>query len=345
MATNPKLFDVVRFSPFSAEAQPPAYTGTVVELFGSDTALIELADESGVTKKLMSIPIRDLTVIWSSSETQTDEEEPGAQQYFEEGVFLLQNGASPDAKEQFKKAFAIQPNLTGTLMNLTNDLAVKRAFDSALFLYRLIAELQPEYQLARENLARTHLNRGVEYAHAGALDKALEDFTAALFFEGSDEIVNLSRHNLAAAHTQIGLHHIKIKRFSEAFQFFLAALQAHPSDVTRRNFALALVSLSASKHEGWNRLLTEDLFREPMLIGLKYSECLNAYGATVASFGKTSEAKEILKQATMVDPSNQLAQSNLRILAANEFSDVARVDMWGLTPVKPEAAGVHLVER
>src|SRR5436305_8283629 len=104
---NPKLLDVVSFSSSTTHGQPMTYTGTVVELFGADTALIEVSDESGVTQELEFVPLRDLKVVWSSTEPGSEKAHaPEAQRDFEEGIFLLQNGVFSSAKEKFKKAFA-----------------------------------------------------------------------------------------------------------------------------------------------------------------------------------------------------------------------------------------------
>jgi tetratricopeptide (TPR) repeat protein len=337
---NPKPFDVVTFGPGSGESG--VHTGTLVELIGADLGLVEISDSTGVATELVSVPLNEMTVVWSGSNAvppnvKADE----AQHHFEEGLLLLQNGSLISAKDKFKKAFSMQPSLAGILMDLTTDLANKNAYDSSLELFRLIVELQPEYRLARENLARTHLNRGVEYARHGALDKALEDFTIALSFESSGEVVALSRRNLAAALTQIGMHHVKIKRFLEAFQFFLGALQIEPFDVTRRNFALAQVSMAAWKQEGRMKILDRDFFREPLLLGLTYSECLNAYGATVASLGKTTEAKQIIQSALAADTLNELARRNLATLSKPDVSDVVPVEMWGLTVVETNPVGLE----
>lgn len=340
---NPKLFDIVKFESSLAGEAIAVHTGTIVELLGADAACVEISDENGAAKALISIPLHDVEVVWSGSRASSDERNGNnAGLRFQEGLLLLQNGASSAAKEKFKEAFELDPSLAGTLMNLTNELAGNRAFDTALFVYRLIVDLRPEYELARENLARTHLNRGVEYARLGVLDKALEDFATALFFEVSQEVVDLSRHNLAAAHTQIGLHHIQIKRFPEAFQFFLFALQLEPSTATRRNYALALVSLMAWKRERPIGNLLEDSFSEPTAMGLAYSDCLNAYGATVASLGKTAQAREIIERALAVNPSNELARRNLAILSRREDSGIVPAEMWGLTAVEPQAAGLHI---
>lgn len=336
---NPKLLDVVSFETLSGE-RASVRTGTIIEFLGADAGLVEISDESGTPTDFITVPLRDMKVVWSATKTASQGEHT-AEQPFQEALLLLQNGMLSAAKERFDKAFAAQPNLAGTLMNMVNDLAQKGSFDSALFLYQMIVELRPDYALARENLARTFLNRGVDYANRGALDKALEDFTKALSYPASDEIISLSRHNLAAALTQIGLRHVKIKRFIEAFQFFLGALQLATFDETRRNFALAVVSVLAWKQDIRTRVPEEESFREPLLMGLTYSECLNAYGATVASLGKTDQGREIIQRALLVDPNNELARKNLGILSDNQMSEMVPVEMWGLTSVEPQVAGLN----
>jgi tetratricopeptide (TPR) repeat protein len=203
----------------------------------------------------------------------------------------------------------------------------------------LIAQLQPHYDLARENLAITHLNRGVSYAKRGALDKAVEDFTRSLLIGTSPEVVNLARRNLAAAHTQIALRHIEIQRFDEALQLFLVAFQLEPSPDTRRNFALALVSRSAAKSEG--RTLNEETFRQPMLMGLTLSECLNAYGVTLVRLGEITLGQEFLVRAITIDPGNELAEKNLELLSASDPSRAPELAMWA---AGPQLAGLHAAQ-
>jgi tetratricopeptide (TPR) repeat protein len=165
---NPKLFDMVSFET-SRGGATRVLTGTLVELLGPDSGLVEISNESGIATEFLSIPLRDMNVVWSNTISPVVEHENG-ENYFQEALLLLQNGILPLAKDTFRKAFAIQPNLAGTLTNLTNDLASKRSFDSALMLYQIIMELQPNYKLARENLARTYPDqpeRHALYRHYG----------------------------------------------------------------------------------------------------------------------------------------------------------------------------------
>jgi tetratricopeptide (TPR) repeat protein len=328
---NPKILDVVVL-PKTVPAVPPL-TGTVVELFGNGLLLVEVTDDNGVPKKLVTVPAEDVKVVWPAMETQ-EENRPQSQQSFEEGILLLQNGLIDHAKKRFIESFKLDPKLAGTLMNLGNQLAEKNAFDSAMFLYQLIVELQPAYSLARENLAITHLNRGTKYAHLGAMDKAIEDYNICLWLDPSERVIQLSQRNIVAAFTRLGITHIEIKRYEEAMTYFVAACQLWPSDDTRKNLGLALVSIFAARHEG-HGIPSEVSFRQAMLMGLSFSECLNAFGATLASLGQTADARSVVKAAFEADPRNDLARKNLDILSAHEVPSEFSVSMWGLETVEP----------
>lgn len=335
---KPKLLDVVRFKTPTSEPSAMFRTGTIVEMLGPESALVETSDESGVLRELVPVLMSDLETVWSGTESKTPyKNQDTAKSYFEEGLLLLQNGLR-GAQEKFAKAFQLQPRLAGTLLNLTNTFAQRGEYDNALFLYLLIADLRPDYGLARENLAITHLNRGVDYARSGALERAISDFTAALAFASSESVAKLCRSNLAAFHTKMGLDHVRIRGFSEAIQFFLAALYVYPSPTTRRNYALGRVSWVASKEEKSYDVPPRDAFKEPMLMGLTYSECLNAYGSTLASLGRQSEGTKIIEHAIEEDPSNELASDNLRILSRQQLGEVVSPAMWGLLAVETQRA-------
>jgi len=337
---NPKLLDVVSFSSSESDSPLGQLAGTVVEVYASGAVLVEVSDESGVGRDFVAVPGDAARVIWRSQRTAPQNESQGnAQQLFEEGMLLLQNGLLANAREKFAKSFELDPNRARGLLNSTLPLVADGAFDMAIGILTLIAELQPTYGLARENLGIAYLNRGVHQAKRRALDKAVEDFTSALLIGLSPDVVKLARRNLAAAHTQIALRHIEIQRFDEALQLFLVAFQLEPSPDTRRNFALALVSRSAAKSEG--RALNEETFRQPMLMGLTLSECLNAHGVTLVRLGEVTLGQEFLVRAITIDPGNELAEKNLKLLSASDPSRVPDLAMWA---AGPQVAGLHTTQ-
>jgi Tfp pilus assembly protein PilF len=310
---NPKLLDLVSVPGGDETSISGALIGTVVNLDSSGTVLAEVTDENGVGKEFIRIPENAAKVIWAAPPPKRMPEE-GAHTLFEEGMFLLQNGLFTEAKLKFASSFNLDPNAARGLLNSTISLVEKDDFESAIGIFRMIIELQPQYRLARENLAITYLNRGVRSAKFGALDKAADDFTHALLIGMSPSVINLARRNLAAAHTQVALHHVDIQRFEEALQLFLLAFQLEPSEDTRKNFALALASKIAWKSESRSHV-SENTFREALLLGLTFSECLNAYGATIARLGDVARAREVLHRALDLDPGNRVAKRNLDLLS------------------------------
>jgi len=148
---NPKLLDFV-VAPSTGEGSLKPLSGTVVEVYGPDSVLVEVSDENGVARDFVTVPAHDAKVVWESvSRKPAQESGKDAQTLLEEGVLLLQNGLPASARNRFAKSFGLDPNCARILLNSTLELAKKGAFDSALFILRLIVELKPGYQLAREN--------------------------------------------------------------------------------------------------------------------------------------------------------------------------------------------------
>jgi len=317
---NPKLLDVVEFEESSQGARLKR-KGTVVQIFREppSAVLIEMAGSQGVPLAFVTRKIEEVKMAWTPAETKGEEVRiPEAQQLFEKGILFLQNGAMARAKDYFSRAFALDPKLAGSLMNATHPLAEKGAFEAAMLLYGLILELLPQYQLARENLSITHVNRGVELARRGVIDRAIEDFTSALMLGPTQRVVELVKRNLVAGYTQLGIRHTEIKQYHEATNYFVMAFELSPYDVTRKNLALALVAASAAKTESGAQLPEKDFFRQPMLMGLTISECLNAYGATLANLGRLTEARLALEAAVETDAKNEMAKKNLARLVKKE---------------------------
>src|SRR5260370_25516661 len=98
---NPSLLDVVKFHE-SGTITAGTLTGTIVELLGSDTALVEVADDTGVSKDLIAVPIEHMQVVWSFRPPDTKQQpENESQRYYDEGILLLQNGLVSLARDCF----------------------------------------------------------------------------------------------------------------------------------------------------------------------------------------------------------------------------------------------------
>ncbi len=334
---NPRLLDVVEFRAESPELNASqALTGTIVEILGDTpgTVLIELTDEEGIPTDFVERNIDQISSVWeSASQMKAEPSVDMAQQMFEEGFLLLQNGHVSSARDRFRKAFDLNPKLAGSLMNSALTPAASGEYDVTIAICQLILELQPGYALARENLAITFLNRGVEYARRGALDSAVKDFNASLMAGASEQTAKVVQQDLVAAYTQIGILHVEIRRYEEAVGHFQLALTLGPAEATRKNLAIGLVALAASKREPGALPLEPAFFRLPMQMGLTLSECLNTYGATLAILGELPKAQHILEAAVENDPTNDLARKNLAIVSARRFPLELPTSTLGLIPI------------
>ncbi len=338
---NPKLLDVVEFED-SSLGTIVKRTGTIVETFGvpPKAVLIEIADSQGVPESFVTKKVEDIQKVREAKPTAEQAASREAQHYFENGILYLQNGAFGRAKEQFARAFSLDVNLRASLLESTNALARKGKLDAAVRVYNLLFELQPEYELVRENLAATYVQRGVKHGRSGLLDQAIEDFKSALMLRpkrpGSLELL---QKNLAAAYTHLAVQHSSMKLYSEAVGYFVLAFELDPCDLTQRNLAIALIASTVPKTESGSQVPGEDFFRQAIQMGLTLSQCLNAYGATLAHHGRISEAVRALERAVLVDPKNEMARKNLDILLRPEPPGDLPT---GLTPLEPRE--MHLAE-
>ncbi len=331
---NPKLLDVVEFEDSSLNTTVKR-TGTIVEAFGDppNAVLIETTDSQGVPESFVTKKIEDIQKVWEARPTAEQAETKEAHQYFENGFLYLQNGLIGRAKEQFAKAFSLDLNLRASLLESTNALARKGKLDAAIRVYSLLLELQPSYELARENLAAAYVQRGVKRGRAGLLDQAIEDFKTALMVRpGRPESLELIRRNLVAAYTHLGVQHSNMKLYSEAVAYFVFAFELEPSDLTQQNLAIGLIASSVPNAESGSLVPGEDFFRQAIQMGLTLSRCLNAYGATLAHHGRISEAVRALERAVQVDPKNEMAMKSLETLRLEEPPGDLPT---GLTPLEP----------
>jgi tetratricopeptide (TPR) repeat protein len=337
-AVTPKILDVVKFRiPLSGESK--SATATILDLSGEIppvSALVEILDESVQGPRVLSVPIENLEVIWPSQESTSQEARSTPQDSFEKGLLLLQNGLPIEAIAHFAQAFDAEPRLAGTLTNLTNDLAAKGSYDTAIFLYQLILQLQPEYRPGLENLARGYLNRGVARGRKNLFAEAIADFQSALLLDASKEVNQLAHHNIVAGYTSLAIRHAEISQYKEALALFMTAFQLEPSETTRKNLALSRVGNLALQYSGaaFRDVLTPQFFAEASLMGLTRSECLNAFGATLASIGKVEEGKQVLERAVSEDPTNGLAKSNLERLCAGSEIAAEPIYSWGVQPME-----------
>jgi tetratricopeptide (TPR) repeat protein len=311
---NPKLLDVVEFD--DPSLGPGAKRrGTVVDVLGEHPGkvLIEIADSQGIPLSFVSKEMDAIKQIWTADSRAAEPVPSEALLHFEKGILFLQNAVFPQAREEFARAFSLDATLRASLLESANVLARKGSLDAAIRVYSLLLDLQPQYDLARQNLSAAYVQRGIARGRTGLLHQAIDDFSSAMMVRPGPEALDLIRKNLAAAHTQLGVRYSVSRQYEQAVAHFLLAFELHPFEITQRNLAIAFVASSAAISENATQVPATDCFRQSIQLGLTYAECLNAFGATLALHGRSSEARLALEAALEADPKNELAQRNLSL--------------------------------
>src|SRR6266498_2223712 len=141
--------------------------GAVVEVFDEpeEAYMVEFVDESGKSR------IADW--VKPSQIRSTDET---AREALEQGIKLHNEGKGVEAEKEFRLAIELKPSLIEELHNsivksfeLQGDFAETETFERFIFAMRLILRLNPEYTIARKNLAIAFEHQGFLEAHKGNL--------------------------------------------------------------------------------------------------------------------------------------------------------------------------------
>ncbi|HEY2544608.1 MAG TPA: hypothetical protein VGI46_00935 [Candidatus Acidoferrum sp.] len=317
---NPKLLDVVQF-PRSPLRVGEMERGTIVEMLGEtpEAALIEVSDEEGIPIAFVQRKLDEIETVSKGIKVgEHDSSAADAQLCYENGVLFLQNGWYEQAKEQFSKSFSLDPKFRGSLVNTTNQLAANGAFEAAIVVYTMLLELSPDYELARENLSITHMNRAITLARRGLFEQAMEGFLKGLALHPSPATAQKIRGNIVATYTQLGLLYANTNQHQLAFGCFQRAFELDQSEISRKNLGVAIIAASTVGTKSRSTGERAEIFREPLLMGLTLSECLSAYGATLATLGDLVEARLALEAAVEADPQNKTARHNLELLSSRE---------------------------
>jgi tetratricopeptide (TPR) repeat protein len=136
--------------------------------------------------------------------------------------------------------------------------------------FRVLLGIEGRHASVLAELSVTHLNRGVEFARRGLIAKAIDDFDQALMVKPSGATVEGIRKNIGAAYGNLGVLYSEMKQYEQAQRFFQWSLQIDPSEIARKNLALAGIALAAV-----NRLHApkEHVFRQPIRLQIEsYNE-------------------------------------------------------------------------
>jgi len=234
---------------------------------------------------------------------------------FEKGINLLNHGNFEEAEAPFREAIDLKPTFIGVLHNsLMHSFGDSTDYGRLITGLNFILRLNPNYGIARGNLAIAFRKYGIQAADGGDLAQADTYFQMALFVSTERENVLAVHQDYAAMFTKQGLLAFEANDPERSFLMMKQAFLFAPDELTKSNFAKSMAFL-ASKLVVENRYEeAESLFRCAIhYAGIKSPAFLNDYGIALANLGRFDEAVEIFLRALEVVPNDKTIQQNLNL--------------------------------
>jgi Tfp pilus assembly protein PilF len=223
------------------------------------------------------------------------------------------------AEKELKTATDLRPDYIGgfvksVLMSFDEGVQSTGIGDHVSFvipLLRMAVRVDPEYEIARINLAVAFLNFGVAQARKGDLRQALELFYSALSIRTDAETESRIKTNIVIACTALGRELFKANQIEEAFASFRAAFLVIQDDKTRHNLGLAYGNAGLHYMKTRNFDLAIQSFERAEDSGVLHADFVNDYGICLLIKGRIREAQRAFERVLEMDQENEFAKSNL----------------------------------
>jgi protein O-mannosyl-transferase len=213
------------------------------------------------------------------------------------GFDLWKKGKFQEAKENYRKSLAINPQYPDALNNMGFALAGEKQYAEAIPYYEAALRVAPKQPEVRNNL-------GNALSELGKLNEAIEQYGIALSQDPDH----------ADAHNNLGIALAMQGKLEEAVGHFRAALRAKPDYAgARSNLGNAL----AAEHKFPEAILE---YQESLRINPNDAQAHNNLGNALAEQGRVNEAIDQYAQALRLNTNNPEAHFNLAIalLKANK---------------------------
>lgn len=252
------------------------------------------------------------------------------------GLRHLDDADLVSAWKEFKRAINLRPEYLGTVHNLVlRSFAGTKDWTAAIFYLRFVVQLNPLYEVARDNLAIAYLNWGVEVAGKGDQFTAMLLFNRALAVESSPDVSSKVRENFAASYHQLGIQAHVTGNLENALGFMRIACNIFPDAGRRRNLSIACASMALTLIEQRQYEAAISAFEEAEDAGLVRPELLNDYALALLLSGKFEQARLALERALELEPQSEIIAHNLIALASGGANAK-------FIPEKFEAEYVHI---
>lgn len=314
--TKAKLLDIVELTEDLPEfGLQKGERGAVVVAFDHpDEAYdLEFVDESGKSRFAYAVkPSQIVTIDEIAKET------------FEKGTALLNAGFFRKAKNELKKAVALQPIFINHLLNaVIEKYANSENWPMCIFHLQFIHHLSPDNQLVRNNWAGAYVNYGVQEANKGNMMDALNNFYVALGITSSEDIINAIRENLASVYITFGTSAFRENQHLASLGWLVRACEVWPNSTSKHNLGLAYAFLG-NDFLRWHHFQDAKIYFEwAESTGIMFPELIHNHGVALAGLGELDEAIEKFERALEMMPGNKAFEANLnKVLEASAGSGV-----------------------
>lgn len=288
--------------------------GTVVEVFDDpeEAYMIEFVDESGASSRLA----------FGVKPDQITNIDAIAKDSFKEGIKALDEGDFVEALRNLRKAVSLIPSYVGVLHNsLAQSIGPREDWEKFIFAMQLVRLIDPDYEIARDNLAIAYLNYGVQEAKNGKYEESLRFFHAALGVEAALEIITLVKENIAASYTALGMQAFRNSNIQGALAHLRSARFFASNETTRQNFAKAHFHFGDFCLHAGKLEMAVDSYQRAEDAGLILPEVLNNHACALANSGQMLGAIMVLETAQIMAPADEIIKSNLsKLLKISQVS-------------------------
>jgi protein O-mannosyl-transferase len=243
------------------------------------------------------------------------------------GISLAQQGQVAAAMQYYRAALELDPDYALAKYNVAHELADQQQYAEAISDFEAVAAARPEDVATRNVLAST-------LVRAGRVDDAIRTYQEALAIAPDD----------ATTHNGLGLVLENAGRLDEALAQYEAALRADPKLLEVHNNLGSVLLKQGRLDEAIGH------FRALLKQQPEYQRAQDNLGVALASKGELPEALAHLREAVRLQPDNAQTHFNLgNVLAlqggfdaaAGEFREALRLAP-GLVPAHCNLGGVLL---
>jgi tetratricopeptide (TPR) repeat protein len=248
-----------------------------------------------------------------------------AKEAYERGMKLQREGDGVGATRAFRRAVELRPSyIRGLHESFRITCIPSKNFADFLSGLLIVKLLDPNYELARHNIAITYLNWGVAEAEKNNLENALQLFQSALRAEAAPDVIQLVKENISGTHSMLALREHQKGDLVTAVKHFEAALSFNTNLRTRHDLGLSYANLADYLLE--NNRYDEAIFNYQYAedTGLTSATIYNNHAVALATKGELNLAIILFESALHLSPGDKIIKNNLMNAIGKNTSQIVR---------------------